>query len=134
MLPLFLHIIPTCLTLCHDHNIDRLVCGQACKQYFLFLDGVFLCAFLWFSYFQWLPTECKGVMRRVDCQLITNDMGGGQGWQKGRGNVKNTKEPYRGEGIQSTRQRIKSSRDVDELVFNPIQLIRSLTYRKVNDI
>ena len=34
----------------------------------------------------------------------------------------------------STRQRIKSSKDVGELVFNPVQLIRSYTYRKVKDL
>ena len=30
-----------------------------------------------------------------------------------------------------TCRRVKSSRDVGELVFNPVQLIRSWTYRKV---
>ena len=86
VLPLFLHIIPTCLTPCHDHNIHRVVCGQTCKQYFLCLDGVFLCAFLWFFYFQRQLTEYKGVMKRVDCQLITNDVvggGGGRGDRRG---------------------------------------------------
>ena len=34
VLTIFLHMIPTCLTPCHDHNIHRVVCGQACKQYF----------------------------------------------------------------------------------------------------
>ena len=98
VLPLFLHIIPTCLTPCHDHNIHRVVCGQTCKQYFLCLDGVFLCAFLWFSYFQRQLTEYKGVMKRVDCQLITNDVVGGGGVTEGEGNVKNTTEPYGGGG------------------------------------
>ena len=39
-------------------------------------------------------------MKRVDCQLITNDVvgGGGGGLKKGRGNVKNTTEPYGGGG------------------------------------
>ena len=87
MLPLFLHIIPTCLTPCHDHNIHRVVCGQACKQYFLCLDGVFLCVFLWFSYFQRLFTEYKGVMKRVDCQLITNDVVGGRGGDRRGGEM-----------------------------------------------
>ena len=33
-------------------------------------------------------------MKRVDCQLIANDGGGGWGDRRGGGNVKNTTEPY----------------------------------------